>query len=123
MFDAGPQNSYALLQVGTRGVSNGRTDPAYPTLLADVFFRIGGPHLGKATTSLMVNSDDVILDHIWAWRADHGAGVGWELNTADTGVIVNGDHVTAYGLFVEHYQKYETIWNGEYGRTLSLIHI
>lgn len=118
MFDAGPQNSYALLQVGTRGVSNGRTDPAYPTLLADVFFRIGGPHLGQATTSLLVNSDNVILDHIWAWRADHGNGVGWELNTADTGVIVNGDHVTAYGLFVEHYQKYETIWNGEYGRTI-----
>ncbi|CUS05569.1 conserved exported protein of unknown function [Candidatus Promineifilum breve] len=118
MFDAGPQNSYALLQVGTRGVSNGRSDPAYPTLLADVFFRIGGPHVGKATTSLLVNSDDVILDHIWAWRADHGIGVSWTDNTADTGVIVNGDRVTAYGLFVEHYQKYETIWNGEYGRTI-----
>jgi hypothetical protein len=28
---------------------------------------------------------------------------------------VNGDHVTAYGLFVEHYQKYEVIWNGNDG--------
>ena len=117
MFDAGAENSYALLQVGTRGNAN-RSDPGNPTLLSDVFFRIGGPHLGQATTSLMVNSDNVILDHIWAWRADHGQGVGWELNTADTGVIVNGDYVTAYGLFVEHYQKTETIWNGEYGRTI-----
>ena len=118
MFDAGPQNSRVLLQIGTRGVSNGRTDPTYPTLLADVFFRIGGPAAGKATTTLLVNSDNVILDHIWAWRADHGFGVGWNVNTADTGVIVNGDYVTAYGLFVEHYQKHHTIWNGENGMTI-----
>jgi len=31
--------------------------------------------------------------------------VGWNINTADSGVIVNGDNVTAYGLFVEHYQS------------------
>ena len=68
-----------------------------------------------ATTSLVVNSDNVILDDIWAWRADHGNDVGWTKNTADTGVIVNGDNVTAYGLFVEHYQKYEVIWNGNGG--------
>jgi hypothetical protein len=41
--------------------------------------------------------------------------VGWNINTADSGVIVNGDNVTAYGLFVEHYQKYEVIWNGNGG--------
>ena len=29
--------------------------------------------------------------------------------------IVNGDNVTATGLFVEHYQKYNVIWNGENG--------
>jgi len=65
-----------------------------------------------------VNSDNVLLDDIWAWRADHGNGVGWNANTADTGVIVNGDNVTAYGLFVEHYQRYEVIWNGENGRVV-----
>ncbi len=65
-----------------------------------------------------MNSDNVLLDDIWAWRADHGNGVGWTANTADTGVIVNGDDVTAYGLFVEHYQKYEVIWNGENGRVV-----
>jgi len=41
--------------------------------------------------------------------------VGWTLNTADTGVVVNGANVTAYGLFVEHYQNYEVIWNGNNG--------
>jgi hypothetical protein len=62
----------------------------------------------------------VILDDIWAWRADHGVAgsVGWTVNTADTGVVVNGDDVTATGLFVEHYQKYNVIWNGERGKTV-----
>ena len=46
--------------------------PADPTALQDVFFRIGGPHVGRATVSLEVNSDHTILDDIWAWRADHG---------------------------------------------------
>jgi hypothetical protein len=105
-----------LLEVGKPHAH--KSDPNNPTSLHDVFFRIGGPHAGRATTSLVVNSDHVILDHIWAWRADHGQGVGWEINTADTGIIVNGDDVTAYGLFVEHYQKYQSIWNGENGRTI-----
>jgi hypothetical protein len=83
-----------------------------------VFLRIGGAAIGKATTALVVNSDDVILDDIWSWRADHGNGVGWDINTADTGLIVNGDNVTAYGLFVEHYQKTETIWNGNGGTVI-----
>ena len=95
-----------------------RATPSDPTSLHDVFFRIGGAAAGKATTSLVVNSDDVILDDIWAWRADHGTGVGWTVNTADTGVVVNGDDVTAYGLFVEHYQRYDVVWNGENGRTI-----
>jgi hypothetical protein len=122
-FDAGPVSSPVLLRVGTqrasapgRGPSRaGWSDPGNPTGLQDVFFRIGGPHLGKATVSLEVNSDHVVLDDIWAWRADHGKGVGWTSNTADTGLVVNGDHVSATGLFVEHYQKSEVIWNGQHG--------
>jgi hypothetical protein len=114
LFDAGPQNSPALLKVGSRDGEN-QSDESNPTALHDVFFRIGGAALGKASTALVVNSNNVILDDIWAWRADHGNGVGWTANTADTGVIVNGDNVTAYGLFVEHFQKYEVIWNGNGG--------
>jgi hypothetical protein len=116
LFDAGPLNSPVLLQVGTWQAH--KSDPDDPTLLSDVFFRIGGATAGKATISLVVNSDNVLLDDIWAWRADHGTGVGWTDNTADTGVIVNGDNVTAYGLFVEHYQKYEVIWNGNGGTVI-----
>jgi hypothetical protein len=114
MFDAGPVNSPVLLQVGS-GHARSDNESSDPSTLSDVFFRIGGAEPGSATTSLVVNSNNVILDDIWAWRADHGNGVGWTSNTADTGVVVNGDNVTAYGLFVEHYQKYETIWNGNGG--------
>jgi hypothetical protein len=116
LFDAGTVNSPVLLEIGTPHAH--RSDPRDPTSVQDVFFRIGGATPGKATTSLIVNSDDVLLDDIWAWRADHGNGVGWTANTADTGLIVNGDDVTAYGLFVEHYQKYEVIWKGERGRVI-----
>jgi hypothetical protein len=125
IFDAGPVNSPVLLQVGTQHAANGQarahndwSDPADPTAIHDVFFRIGGPHLGKATVSLEVNADNAVLDDTWAWRADHGAGVGWTSNTADTGLVVNGDNVVATGLFVEHYQRYEVIWNGENGKTI-----
>jgi hypothetical protein len=64
-------------------------DASDPTALHDVFFRIGGETAGSATSGLVVNSKNVILDDIWAWRADHGNGVGWTANPADTGVIVN----------------------------------
>jgi hypothetical protein len=114
LFDAGPINSEVLLRVGY-GHARSDNDTSDPSVLSDVFFRIGGAAAGKATTSLVVNSSNVILDDIWAWRADHGNGVGWTTNTADTGVVVNGDNVTAYGLFVEHFQKYEVIWNGNGG--------
>jgi len=114
IFDAGTTNSPALLQVGS-GHARSDNEATDPSVLSDVFFRIGGATPGKATTALVVNSNNVILDDIWSWRADHGNGVGWTSNTADTGVIVNGDNVTAYGLFVEHYQKFNVIWNGNGG--------
>jgi hypothetical protein len=116
LVDAGARESRTLVEVGSPG--SHRNHARNPISLQDVFFRVGGPWLGRARTSLTVNSDDTLVDNIWAWRADHGTGVGWTQNTADTGVVVNGDDVTAYGLFVEHYQRYQTVWNGERGRTI-----
>jgi hypothetical protein len=118
LFDAGTTNSAALLTVGTAGSTTSHA--SNPTSIQDVFFRIGGEFAGKATASLIVNSNDAIIDHIWAWRADHGNAntVGWTTNTADNGLIVNGNNVLATGLFVEHYQKYEVTWNGQNGKTI-----
>ncbi len=114
--DANVPRSDVLVQVGRKNAH--KSDPADPTTLSDVFIRVGGPWAGQAVTSIEVNSDDVLLDHVWAWRADHGTGVGWEANTAAHGLVVNGDDVVATGLFVEHYQQTQTVWNGERGTTV-----
>ncbi|CAL9636734.1 discoidin domain-containing protein [Streptomyces sp. enrichment culture] len=116
LIDAGPVNSPTLLEVGPQNASADHS--ANPTTVQDVYLRIGGAGAGKATTSLVVNSDDTIVDHTWVWRADHGEGVGWETNRADYGVRVNGDDVLATGLFVEHFNKYDVEWYGERGRTI-----
>ncbi|MFF1837400.1 RICIN domain-containing protein [Streptomyces sp. NPDC058231] len=115
LIDAGTTNSSQLLEMGPSGSSaDHSTDPSS---LHDVFFRVGGAGVGKATSSLTINSNGVIGDHLWLWRADHGSGVGWTSNTGATGLVVNGNNVTMYGLFVEHYQKHQTVWNGNGGRT------
>ena len=121
IFDAGPRNSPVLLEVGTfLSFLADNSAASDPSAIQDVFFRIGGAAAGSATVSLLVNSNNTILDDVWGWRADHGTGVGWTVNTADTGLVVNGDNVTAYGLFIEHYQKYEIIWNGNSGTDVFL---
>jgi hypothetical protein len=120
-IDAGLRESPVLLRVGTR---HGRGRAGDPTTLSDVYFRVGGPHVGKAATALEVNSDNVLIDHTWVWRADHGVeGFSgdterWQTNTGRYGVVVNGNDVTATGLFVEHFQRYNTVWNGERGTTI-----
>ncbi|MGN9805577.1 adenylyl cyclase [Micromonospora sp. L32] len=116
LVDAGEAESDVLVQIGHRHSRRDHADD--PISVQDVFIRIGGPWVGRARTSLVVESDHTLIDNVWAWRGDHGNGIGWTANTAGTGVIVNGDDVTAYGLFVEHYQRYQTIWNGERGRTI-----
>ncbi|WP_326672430.1 discoidin domain-containing protein [Streptomyces canus] len=116
LIDAGATRSDTLLQIGPAGA--GADHSANPTTMQDVFIRIGGAGPGLATNSVVVNSDDVVIDHTWIWRADHGQGVGWETNRADYGLVVNGDDVLTTGLFVEHFNKYDVLWNGERGRTI-----
>ncbi|MFF4793480.1 discoidin domain-containing protein [Streptomyces sp. NPDC001276] len=116
LIDAGTVNSDTLLRVGQPGSSADHS--ANPTTVQDVFVRIGGAGPGLATNSVVVNSNNVVIDHTWLWRADHGSGVGWNTNRADYGLRVNGNDVLATGLFVEHYNKYDVYWNGERGRTI-----
>jgi hypothetical protein len=114
LLDAGEIESPVLLRVGEPGASVDHSrDPIW---LFDIFCRIGGPAAGSVTHCLVINSNDVFMDHIWLWRADHGSGVGWDLNRCSSGLVVNGDRVTVYGLFNEHNQKYQTLWNGNEGR-------
>jgi len=120
--DAGLKESPVLLRVGKKNAW-GWSSSTNPTTLSDVYFRVGGPHVGKADTALEVNSDDVLIDHTWVWRADHGVEgftdtQRWNTNTGRKGAVINGDNVTATGLFVEHFQQYNTTWNGDKGTTI-----
>lgn len=118
MFDAHFSSS-SLIRVG-ESKSDIRHDND-PTVLSDLFFRVGGfrPAPVHVDRAVEINSNDVVGDHFWIWRADHGVrgSVGWAVNTSPNGLVVNGDHVTVYGLFNEHFQEYQTLWNGEHGRT------
>lgn len=128
-LDAGPSLSPVLLQVGELGDSlSASGDPTNPITLSDVYFRVGGPHVGKTNICLEINSNHVLVDHTWVWRADHGIedfdksdgfdgdNERWRTNIGLNGVVVNGNDITMTGLFVEHFQEYNLVWNGERGR-------
>lgn len=94
-----------------------------PTVLQDVYCRIA--HIEKsqsdasAYTCIKVNADYTIGENLWLWRADHDAKF---INVlADTvkalyGLVVYGNNVKMYALFVEHFQNYQTVWFGKNGQ-------
>jgi len=114
LFDAGATSSPTLLQIGA--ASSSQSHATSPTALFDLSCRVGGEAVGNTASCFTINSSDVLLDNVWLWRADHGTGVGWTTNVAQNGITVNGDNVSAYGLFVEHFEQYQTLWNGNGGR-------
>jgi hypothetical protein len=122
-FDAGPQISDTLLQIGKAEGNNHNSDPADPTTLSDIYFRVGGPHIGSTNIAMRISSDDVLVDNTWVWRADHGVeGLTntqrWTTNIGNYGVVVDGNNVTALGLAVEHFRQFNTLWNGNGGTTI-----
>jgi hypothetical protein len=119
LLEAGPKNSQALLLWGTTGYAGLATNPG---AISDVYARVGGTNPTgdrMATNMIQVESGNVIIDDIWLWRADHDAGglVYNSRNPVDTGLTVNGDHVTGYGLACEHTLKDLLVWNGDFGKS------
>jgi len=114
MVEATDVNSPNLIVIGEKGSK--KDNSSNPICLWDIFCRAGGAFNGMTNCFLTINSNDVIGDHFWLWRADHGKGAGWDSNKNANGLIVYGNNVTIYGLFVEHTQEYQTLWYGENGR-------
>jgi hypothetical protein len=118
LLDAGPALSPNLMQVGGP-IDKNVDNSANPVVIFDVSCRVGGAvPAAKATSCLVINSKNTILDNVWLWRADHGFqsnSTGWTVNSCTNGLIVNSDNVTAYGLFVEHFEGFQTLWNGNGG--------
>ena len=114
ILQASPVNSPTLLQIGD--AKTGKSHAENPTIIYDIFTRVGGAGPGSADAMVTINSNDVIGDNAWLWRADHGNGASWTGAKNKNGLIVNGDNVIYYGLAVEHTQEYQTLWNGNGGR-------
>jgi hypothetical protein len=89
LFDAGPKRVSGAAGGGAGGKRARHAKD--PITLHDVFFRVGGAGVGRTKVNLKINSNDTIVDHTWIWRADHGDGVGWDLNTSANGLVVNGN--------------------------------
>ena len=118
IIDSTSSNSAYLLCAGDTNASQDHF--AEPTFFFDMVLRTGGyfEETTHADVSALINSNNVVGDQFWVWRSDHGvsAGIAWEKNTSKNGVVVLGDDVTFYGLFVEHHHEYVTLWMGDRGR-------
>ena len=67
ILDAGAVNSASLLEVGPAGSAADHS--ANPTFLYDLTVRTGGPAAGKNDVGIRINSNNVVADQIWIWRA------------------------------------------------------
>jgi hypothetical protein len=114
ILEAGPVKSASLVEVGPSGSKADHS--ANPTFLYDLTVRTGGAKAGKNEVGILINSNHVVGDQLWLWRADHGAGAAWTTNPTKNGLVVNGKDVTIYGLFNEHHKEYQTLWNSNGGR-------
>lgn len=117
LFDAGETKSDNLLVVGSEDQKS--EDNGKNIYLSDLFFRVGGTDTDTPVSvkcCATINSSHVVGDNFWVWRADHGDNVAWEENKAENGIIINGDEVTMYALMVEHFEQYQTVWNGDHGK-------
>lgn len=122
LLDAGSEESPNMMVVGSENIKSEEaftsSQNGKPISLSDIYFRIGGcktENPCKTDCALTINASNVSGDNFWIWRADHSDQVGWKLNTARNGLIVNGDNVRIVALMVEHFQEYQTIWNGNNG--------
>jgi len=120
LMDSFNSTTYQI-RIGNEGANADHS--ADPILLTDITCRVGGVQSKNIQihASMQINSNNVVGDHFWLWRADHGSQKGgdarWLRDRCKNGLIVTGDDVTLYGLFTEHYQEYEVLWLGERGRT------
>jgi hypothetical protein len=120
LMDSFNSTTYQI-RIGNEGVNADHS--ADPILLSDITCRVGGVQSKNIQihASMQINSNNVVGDHFWLWRADHGSQKGgnarWLRDRCKNGLIVTGNDVTLYALFTEHYQEYEVLWLGERGRT------
>jgi hypothetical protein len=123
-FDAGVNGkatdpSNVLLTVGNNGEGNDQN----PDVLQDVYCRVARISKTQASPSafacIEIKADNVVGENLWLWRADHDDQqimIAFDSNQCQHGLIVRGDNVRMHGLFVEHFNNYQTVWYGKNGQ-------
>jgi hypothetical protein len=115
-----------LLQIGETINKNQDSD----IFLDNIFIKVGPeliiapsktPDMINVDTMLIINTNGVVASNLWLWRADHGP-YGSIIGTSkcNNGLIVNGDNVNIYGLFVEHASEKLIQWKGANGKLYFL---
>lgn len=121
MIEAGQSLSDVLVEIGeTSSPKSDQGDQNNPTILHDIFPRVGGPtDSAQAGVMLRINQSYCVVMHTWLWRADHTdterAGLGIDKAKCDNALVVNGNNVRIFGLFAEHTLKEGIVWNGNDG--------
>ena len=123
-FDAGVNGrttdpSNVLLTIGNSGEGNNQN----PVVLQDMYCRVARISKTQANPQafacLEIKADNVVGENLWLWRADHDeqeAKIAFNSNECQHGLIVRGDNVRMHGLFVEHFNNYQTVWYGKNGQ-------
>lgn len=115
LLDVGTGNPSSLIQTG-KG-----------TKLFDICCRATLEHQSSKTVMAksMINvvKNAAYLENIWLWVADHGpvkngTKIDWNKYNVPSGLLVSGDDVSAYGLFVEHQSGPMVSWSGENGKCI-----
>jgi len=116
-----------LLQIGKTSNNQYQTNAIF---LDNIFIKVGPeliiapsetPDTINVDTMLIINTNGVVASNLWLWRADHGP-YGSIIGTSkcNNGLIVNGDNVNIYGLFVEHASVNLIQWKGANGKLYFL---
>ena len=114
-----------LLQIGATSNNQLNGDGIF---LDNIFIKVG-PELKlnnkiDVDTMVIINTNGVVASNLWLWRADHGPLGDGKIrigqSKCNNGLIVNGNDVCIYGLFVEHASVKLIEWTGNDGKLYFL---
>jgi hypothetical protein len=112
-FDPADVGPFADNQVVIGDTPHGAGWRNDPTSLTDV------SSVSGSTNGFLLNQNYTILNQ-GQIQTNNNSGDGytttnWAASSGNTGAIVNGNHNTWQGIWLEHFKKTEITWNGEHG--------
>src|SRR4051794_966499 len=107
---------FAENQVVIGDTPHGAGSKTDPTSLNDI------SSVSGAKTDVLINQDYVVMNQ-GQIQSNNNSGNGytttnWAADSSTYGMVVNGDHFTWEGIWLEHFKKTQVTWNGEDGQVL-----